>query len=98
MLSSSAENLSARRYSSSMVASGSKDKDLKNKVVIQNFSGSFAGPHPYCNLLDGLPEPACEVPDGFVFSFEDSLEGADVPFLPDLAQILGDEHGPQLDE
>ena len=33
MLSSSVENLSARRYSSSMVVSGSKDKDLKNKVV-----------------------------------------------------------------
>ena len=33
MLSSSVENLSARRYNSSIVASGSRDKDLKNGVV-----------------------------------------------------------------
>ena len=33
MLSSSVENLSARRYNSSIVAGGSKDKDWKNGVV-----------------------------------------------------------------
>ena len=33
MLSSSVENLSARRYSSSMVAGGFRDKDWKNGVV-----------------------------------------------------------------
>ena len=35
------------------------------------------------NLLDSLFEHACEVLDGFVFLFEDSLEGADIPFLLD---------------
>ena len=39
----------------------------------------------YIDLLDCLPEPACEVPDGLVFSFKDGLEGADVPFLLDRA-------------
>ena len=33
MLSSSVENLSARRYNSPIVADGSKDKDWKNGVV-----------------------------------------------------------------
>ena len=33
MLSSSVENLSARRYSSSIVTGGSKDRDWKNGVV-----------------------------------------------------------------
>ena len=33
MLSSSIENLSVRRYNSSMVAGGSRDKDWKNGVV-----------------------------------------------------------------
>ena len=33
MLSSSIENLSARRYNSSIVAGGSRDKDWKNGVV-----------------------------------------------------------------
>ena len=33
MLSSSVENLSARRYNSSIVAGGSRDKDWKNGVV-----------------------------------------------------------------
>ena len=33
MLSSSIENLSARRYNSCMVVGGSKDKDWKNEVV-----------------------------------------------------------------
>ena len=33
MLSSSVENLSARRYNSSIVADGSRDKDWKNGVV-----------------------------------------------------------------
>ena len=50
------------------------------------------------NLLDSLSKLVCEVPNGFIFSFEDSLEGADVPFLPDRAQILGDKRGPQLAE
>ena len=45
------------------------------------------------NLLDRLTEPACKVPDGLVLPFEDGLEGADVPFLPDRAQILRDERG-----
>ena len=33
MLSSCVENLSARRYNSSIVAGGSRDKDWKNEVV-----------------------------------------------------------------
>ena len=33
MLSSSVENLSSRRYNSSMVAGESRDKDWKNRVV-----------------------------------------------------------------
>ena len=33
MLSSSVENLFARRYNSSMVAGGSRDKNWKNRVV-----------------------------------------------------------------
>ena len=33
MLSSRVENLSARRYNSSIVAGGSRDKDWKNEVV-----------------------------------------------------------------
>ena len=33
MLSSSIENLSARRYNSSIVAGGSRDKDWKNGVI-----------------------------------------------------------------
>ena len=33
MLSSSVENLSTRRYNSSMPAGGSRDKDWKNEVV-----------------------------------------------------------------
>ena len=39
----------------------------------------------YVDLLDGLPEPAREVPYGLIFSFEDCLERANVPFLPDRA-------------
>ena len=39
----------------------------------------------YIDLLDCLTEPACEVPDGLVFLFEDGLKGADVPFLPNRA-------------
>ena len=46
------------------------------------------------NLLERLSEPTCEVPDGLVFPFEDGLEGADVPFLSDRAQVLRDERGP----
>ena len=46
------------------------------------------------DLLDRLIEPACEVLDGLVLLFEDGLEGADVPFLLDIAQILRDERGP----
>ena len=54
------------------------------------------------NLLDRLSEPACEVQDGLVFPFEDGLvfpfedglEGADVPFLSNRAQILRDERSP----
>ena len=45
-------------------------------------------------MLDCLSEPACEVSDELVFLFEDRLEGADVPFLFDKAQILSDERGP----
>ena len=50
------------------------------------------------NLLDRLSESACEVPDGLVFPFKDGLEGADVPFLSDIAQVLRDERGPQFAE
>ena len=39
----------------------------------------------HVDLLDGLLEPACEVSDGLVFSFQDCLEGANVPLLPDRA-------------
>ena len=48
MLSSSVDNLSARRYNSSMVVGGSRDKDWKNGWSVQSFFVSFAGPHPYC--------------------------------------------------
>ena len=37
MLSSSVENLSARRYNSSIVTGGSSDKDWKNGMVAQSF-------------------------------------------------------------
>ena len=86
MLSSSVENLSTRRYNSSIVASGSKDKAWKNRVVEFKASSEVFQDHIHTvniNLLDSLSEPACEVPDGFVFSFENSLEGADIPFLLD---------------
>ena len=88
MLSSSVENLSARRYNSSIVAGGSRDKDWKNGVVGPKLLLKFLQDRihtVYIDLLDCLPEPACEVPDGLVFSFEDGLEGADVPFLSDKA-------------
>ena len=48
------------------------------------------------DLLDRLTKSAREVPDGLVLPFEDGLEGADVPLLPDIAQILRDERGPQF--
>ena len=41
MLSSSVENLSARRYNSSMVAGRSRDKDWKNGVVGPKFLWKF---------------------------------------------------------
>ena len=50
------------------------------------------------NLLDRLSELASEVSDGLVFPFKDGLEGADVPFLSDRAQVLRDERGPQFAE
>ena len=78
MLSSSVENLSARRYNSSMVAGGSRyrleersGRSKPSPEVLQDCIHTVN-----INLLDGLSELACEVPDGFVFSFEDSLEGA----------------------
>ena len=37
----------------------------------------------HVDLLDGLPEPAREVPDGLIFTFEDCLEGVNIPLLPD---------------
>ena len=87
MLSSSVENLSTHRYNSSMVAGGSRDKEWKNGVVgpklLRKFCRTASILYSLFNLLDSLFEPACEVPDGFVFSFEDSLKGADIPFLPD---------------
>ena len=48
--------------------------------------------------MDRLSEPECEVPDGLVFPFKDGLEGDDVPFLSDSAQVLRGEHGPQFVE
>ena len=48
------------------------------------------------DLLDRLTKHEREVPDGLVFPFDDGLEGADVPLLPDRAQILRDERGPQF--
>ena len=32
-------------------------------------------------LLDGLPEPPCEVPYGLFFVFQNSLQGTNIPFL-----------------
>ena len=48
MLSSSVENLSARRYSSSIVTGGSKDRDWKNEVVGPKLLLSSARLYPYC--------------------------------------------------
>ena len=39
----------------------------------------------HVDLLDDLLKPAREVSDGLVFTFEDCLEGANVPLLPDRA-------------
>ena len=50
-------------------------------------SGRLVALGGYHNSLRGGP-------DRLVFPFEDGLEGADVPFLPDRAQILRDEHDP----
>ena len=50
------------------------------------------------DLLDCLAKSALEVLDGLVLPFEDGLEGADVPLLPNRAQILRDERGPQFAE
>ena len=85
MLSSSVENLSARRYNSSMVASGSRDR-LEERGGRSEASSKVLQDRIHTvniNMLDSLSEPACEVPNGFIFPFEDSLEGADIPFPPD---------------
>ena len=85
-MSFSVENLSACRYNSSIVAGGSRDKDWKNGGSGPKASSKVLKDRIHTvniNLLDSLSEPVCEIPDGFVFPFEDSLEGADIPFLPD---------------
>ena len=46
------------------------------------------------NLLDGLSKSSSEVPDGFVVLLKDGLERANVSFLPNGAQILGDKCDP----
>ena len=50
------------------------------------------------NLLDDLSKSSGKVPDGFVVPLEDGLERADVSFLPNGAQILGDKCDPQFSE
>ena len=98
MLSSSVDNLSACRYNSSIVAGGSRDKDWKNGGG--GWLKASSEVLQYCiytvdiNLLDCLSEPVREVPDGLVFPFKDGLEGGDVPFLSDRAQVLRDERSP----
>ena len=46
MLSSNVENLSARRYNSSIVADGSRDRDWKNGVVGPNLLLKFCKTTP----------------------------------------------------
>ena len=73
MLSSSVENLSARRYNSSMIAGGSRDKDWIRggrpkapSEVLQDRIHTVD-----VDLLDRLTEPTREIPDGFLLPFED---------------------------
>ena len=79
MLSSSVENLSARRYNSSVVVSGSKDNDWKNGVEVFQYCIHTVN----INMIDRLSEPAREIPNGLIFPFKDGLDGADVPLLSD---------------
>ena len=49
-------------------------------------------------LLDGLPEPPCEVLYGFFFLLYNSLQRVNIPLLLLLTKTLGDECGPKLIE
>ena len=49
-------------------------------------------------LLDGLPEPPCEVLYGFLFLLYNSLQRANVPLLLYQTKILRDECSPKLIE
>ena len=49
-------------------------------------------------LLDGLPEPSCEVSYGFFFLLYNSLQRVNVPLLPYRAKILRDECSSKLIE
>ena len=49
-------------------------------------------------LLNGLPEPPCEVSYGFLFLLYNSFQIANVPLLPHQIKILRDECSPKLIE
>ena len=49
-------------------------------------------------LLDGLPEPLCEVSYGFLFLLYNSLLSVNVPLLSYKTKILRDECSPKLIE
>ena len=49
-------------------------------------------------LLDGLPEPPCEVSYGFLFLLYNILQRANVPLLPYRIRILRDACSPKLIE
>ena len=85
MLSSRVESFSAPRYSSSIVAGGSKDRDWKNGVVGSKLLMKFykTASILYMSICWTAYSNLREVPDGLVFAFEDCLEGANVPLLPD---------------
>ena len=101
MLSSSVENLSARWYNSFIVAGRFRDKSWKKKGGRPKASFEVLQDRVHIvdiNLLDCLSKPVREVSNGLVFRFKDGLEGADVPFLSDRAQVLRDERNPQFAE
>ena len=50
------------------------------------------------NLLDGPSESSGEITNGLVLPLEDSLQRADVSFLSNGAQVLGNKCRPQLTE
>ena len=42
-------------------------------------------------LFDGLPEPPRKIPYGLVFMLQNSLQGTNVSFLAQRAQVLRDK-------